>query len=81
MIDLSKDFKQTTKGIKSILLLDIKIYNNIIIKTSMLGITMQLDISARLTPQVTTIICHYMKKNIVKKNTKKYGKTRPKLIC
>ena len=24
----------------------------------MLGITMQLDISAKLTPQVTTIICH-----------------------
>jgi len=33
------------------------------IKAFMLGITMQLDISARLTPQVTTtIICYHMKK-------------------
>jgi len=37
----------------------------------MLGITMQLVISARLTPQVTTIICHHMKKNIIKKKKKK----------
>ena len=36
----------------------------------MLGITIQLDISARLTPQVTTIISHHMKKNIIKKNKK-----------
>ena len=28
----------------------------------MLCITMQLDISIRLTPQVTTIICYHMKK-------------------
>jgi len=28
---------------------------------------MQLDISARLTPQVTTIICHHMKKVLLKK--------------
>jgi len=28
---------------------------------------MQLDISARLTPQVTTIICHHMKKILLKK--------------
>jgi len=39
---------------------------------------MQLDISAKLTPQVTTIICHHMKKNIIKKKKKrkkvqKYG--------
>jgi len=42
----------------------------------MLGITMQLDISARLTPQVTTIICHHMKKLLLKKNKKerKYKK-------
>jgi len=26
----------------------------------MLGITMQLDISTKLTPQVTTIICHHI---------------------
>jgi len=38
----------------------------------MLGITMQLDISAKLTPQETTIICHHMKKNIIKKKKKKY---------
>jgi len=31
---------------------------------------MQLDISVRLTPQTTTIICHHMKKNIIKKNKK-----------
>jgi len=41
----------------------------------MLGITIQLDISARLTPQVTTIICHHMKKVLLKKIKKiqKYG--------
>jgi len=33
----------------------------------MLDIIMLLDISAMLTPQVTTIICHHMKKNIIKK--------------
>jgi len=32
---------------------------------------MQLDISARLTPQVTTIICHHMKKVLLKKRKKK----------
>jgi len=37
----------------------------------MLGITMQLDIPARLTPQVTTIIYHHMKKSIIKKKKKK----------
>jgi len=47
---------------------------------------MQLDISAKLTPQITTIICHHMKKKIIKKKEKrkkiqKYGGTRPKPIC
>jgi len=49
---------------------------------------MQLDISARLTPQVTIIICHHMKKILLKEkrkkkqNTKKFrGIIRPKLIC
>jgi len=37
----------------------------------MLGITMQLDILARLTPQVTTIICHHMKKVLLKKKRNK----------
>jgi len=37
----------------------------------MLGLTMKLDISARLTPQVTKIICHHIKKNIIKKERKK----------
>ena len=51
----------------------------------MLGITMLLDILVRLTPQVTTIICHHMKKSIIKKkkkkeNTKIWG-TRPKPTC
>jgi len=32
----------------------------------MLDITMPLKISARLTPQVTTIIYHHMKKSIIK---------------
>jgi len=31
---------------------------------------MQLDISAKLTPQETTIICHRMKKKIIKKKKK-----------
>jgi len=39
---------------------------------------MQLDISVRLTSQVTTIICHHMKKVLLKKKGKrkkiqKYG--------
>jgi len=46
----------------------------------MLGITVLLDISTRLTPQVTTIICHHMKKVLLKK-IQKYERTRPKLIC
>ena len=33
----------------------------------MLGIIMLLDISAKLTPQVTTIIYHQMKKVLLKK--------------
>jgi len=33
----------------------------------MLYITMQLDISGRLTLQVTTIICHHMKKVLLRK--------------
>jgi len=46
---------------------------------------MSLKISARLTPQVTTIIYHHMKKILLnkrkkKKNTKIWG-TRPKPIC
>jgi len=40
----------------------------------MLGIIMLLDFSARLTPQVTTIICHQMKKKILLKKYKKYGR-------
>jgi len=40
-------------------------------KVFILGITMQLDISAMLTPQVTIIICHHVKKNIIKKEKKK----------
>jgi len=37
----------------------------------MLGIIMLFDISARLTPQVTTIICHHMKKVLLKKEKRK----------
>jgi len=41
----------------------------------MLDIIMQLDISAMMTPQVTKLICHPMKKSIIKKEKKiqKYG--------
>jgi len=39
----------------------------------MLDITLQLGISARLTPQVTTIICHHIK-NLLLKKRKKYKK-------
>jgi len=39
----------------------------------MLDITMLLDISARLARQVITIICHHMKKVLLKKNTKIWG--------
>jgi len=38
----------------------------------MLGITIQLDISARLTSQVTTIICHHMQKVLLKNIQKEY---------
>jgi len=44
----------------------------------MLGIIMQLDTLVMLTPQVTTIICHHMKK-VLLKNTKIWG-IKPKLI-
>jgi len=37
---------------------------------------MLLDISVRLTHQVTTIICHYMKKILLKKKIKKYKNMR-----
>ena len=50
------------------------------IKPFMLGIIMQLGVSLRLTPQVTTIICYHMKKVLLKKNTKIWG-TRPKITC
>jgi len=41
----------------------------------MLSISMQFDISARLTPQITTIICQYMEKILLKKKKKsKYGR-------
>ena len=47
----------------------------------MLDIIMQLEISVRLTFQVTIIICPHMKKKNYSKNTKKYEWTRPKPIC
>ena len=37
----------------------------------MLSIIMLLDISARLTSQITTIICHPMKKVLLKKEKEK----------
>ena len=54
-------------------------------KAFMLSITMLLNISTRLTPQVTTIICHHMKKVLLRKRKRKkiqiYGGIRPKPIC
>ena len=50
----------------------------------MLDITVQLDISTMLTPQVTTTIYHHMKKVLLlKKRNKiqKYERTRLKLMC
>ena len=46
----------------------------------MLGITMLVDISIKLTPKVTTIICHHMKKVLLKTKYKNM-EIRPKLIC
>jgi len=42
----------------------------------MLGVTMQLDISTMLTPQLTTIICHHTKKILLKtrKKERNYNK-------
>ena len=48
-----------------IVIMNVKI--KLFIKAFMLGITMQLDISTRLTLQVTTIIRHHMKKVSLKK--------------
>jgi len=42
----------------------------------MLDITIQLDISSRLTPQVSTIICHHMTKLLLKKRKKKKNTKR-----
>jgi len=36
----------------------------------MLGFIMQFDISVRLTPQITTIICYHVKKYYLKKEIK-----------
>jgi len=44
------------------------------IKTFMLSIIIQLDISVRLTLQTTIIICYHMKKVLLKKE-KKYKNT------
>jgi len=49
----------------------IYIYIYFFYKVFVLGITMQLDISAKLTPQVTTIICHHIKKKLLKKEKRK----------
>ena len=40
----------------------------------MLGITIQLDISVMLTPQVTIIICHHTKKVLLKKRKRRIKK-------
>jgi len=41
--------------------------NFFFIKVLMLGLIVKLDISVRLTLQVITIICHHMKKVLLKK--------------
>jgi len=49
--------------------------NFFFIKSFHVGITMHLDISVKLIHQVITIICHHMKKNIIKKKKiQKYGR-------
>jgi len=48
----------------------LNIINIFFIKAFMLSITMKLDTSARLTPQVTTITCHHMKKVLLEKRKK-----------
>jgi len=45
----------------------------------MLGIIMLLDISAKLIPQVTTIICHHMKKILLKKEKERKYKNMGEL--
>ena len=55
-------------------------------KIFVLGIIMQLDILDKLTPQLTTIICHHMEKSIIKKKKterkyKNMGGLDQKLIC
>jgi len=40
----------------------------------MLDIIMQFDISVRLTSKITTIICHHIKKVLLKRITKKIQK-------
>jgi len=42
----------------------------------MLGITMNYDISSRMTPQSSTITCHHMKQFIKNKNKEKEQKHR-----
>jgi len=57
------------------------------INVLMLGIIMKLDVSTRMTPQVSIIICHHTKKVLLeqrkkrkKGNISKYGETRLTLI-
>jgi len=45
--------------------------NIFLIKAFMLGITIQLGISARLIPQLTTNICHHIRKLLLKKGKRK----------
>jgi len=56
--------------LKSVFIIEMIFFSIFFYKVFVLGITMQLDISAKLTPQVTPIICHHMKKNIIKKKKK-----------
>ena len=46
----------------------------------MLDITMKLDISTKLTPQVSTIIYHNMKKVLLKKRKKRKKERKYKQI-
>jgi len=45
----------------------------------MLGITMQLDISTKLKPQIITIIYHHMKKVLLRKERKNKKKKNGRL--
>ena len=45
----------------------------------MLDMNMKSDISARLTPQIPSIICHHMRRNLLKKEYKKVWRDQTRI--